>query len=215
MKKTVIISMSIVFFVFTLNVQAIILNPGFESVYQGTTPGGNFTGAYSTWNMPYDWSWRKQGYMEGFSLSASAHTEGAHSLYLFASNVASHYTGDFLEYFQHVDLTETQTILFDVSFYTAQPEFTTSYVAIGSQKVWVRDNTVYDQTLYDVPVDVSSFTGFHELTFGIEVYKDYEVHNSDGHINFDNLRTIEIPEPCTLLTLALGFGFVRRRRRKG
>ena len=186
-----------------------IINPSFEFEHDAVMPNGISTSVYPTWGMPNDWSWRNSGSTNAHGIrsddSVGWSSHGDWSLYVFASTVESHSPGDYIEFYQSVDMTGMSELLFDV--YLAGGTYTNSYVAIDSQKLWIRNQA---GTLFDVNLDVSSLSGVHEIELGVEVFQSFG-SSADGRTYFDNVRLV--PEPATLLLFGLG-GLMLRRRRK-
>jgi len=179
-----------------------IVNPGFEFEHDDLMPNGFSTSFTTNWGMPDNWLWRNSGGTNAHG-TTSWSSEGDWSLYVFAST-ANHSTGDYIEFYQSVDLTDVTEILFDV--YLEGGTYTNSYVAIGSEKLWI-DNEA--GTLYDVSLDTSGFSGIYEIKLGVEVFESFGT-TADGWTYFDNLRAV--PEPGTMLLLSLGGIFIIRKR---
>ncbi len=185
---------------------ATINNPSFEDEPDGTMPNGISTSDTSTWGMPADWSWRNQGATNGHGVRfydpVGWRSDGDWSLYVFASTAGPHVPGDYLEFYQAIDLTDVPAIAFDVNLLGGG--HTNSYFAVGQSKLWVNN---LGGTHYDVVVDVSTFSGLHEIAVGVEVFEQYGC-SADGWTYFDNLRIV--PEPGGLLLLAMAAA--RRRQ---
>jgi hypothetical protein len=187
----------------------LIANPSFELEHDGLMPNGNATTGTETWGMPDDWSWRKTGHMNGHGIRNDDtwgwSSDGDWSLYIFSAIGGSHSTGDYIEFYQSVDMTGMSDLLFDV--YLRGGTYTNSYVAVDSQKLWIRNEA---GTLYDVALDISSFSGVHEIQLGVEVFEPFG-NSADGWTYFDNLRLV--PEPTVVWMIALGGLFLLRRKR--
>ena len=186
----------------------IISNGSFEDEPDGLMPNGYSTEGHANWGMPADWPWRSAGAANAHGIhrydAVGWSSDGDWSIYMFASIASSHYKGDYVEFYQNVDLTGVTEIKFDVLLRGG--EHTASYFAVGSDRLWV-DSTpgVY----YGQSVDVSSYTGLQEISFGVEVFEEFGP-TLDGVTYFDNLRAV--PEPgCLLLFVAAGFVAWRRR----
>lgn len=188
---------------------ATILNPSFEFEHDALMPNGVSTSVNENWGMPDDWPWRNSGNTNAHGIHPTEPEEwnshGDWSLYVFASTAGVHSTGDYIEFYQSVDMTGMTELLFDV--YLEGGTYTNSYVAIDSQKLWVRNQ---NGTLYDVTLDVSNFTGNHEIELGVEVFQSFG-DSADGWTYFDNVRLV--PEPATICLLGLGCLLLRKRKR--
>jgi hypothetical protein len=210
MKKKCLQLSSIIIVLCIHSTQAVLLNSSFESVYNGITPNGYSTVDDSQSGLPNDWAWRKQGNMDGFALRGVWSTDGDRCLYMFASNTGPHFTGDYLEFYQPVDLTNISNIVLDLL--CDDRAVTNSYLAIDSQKLWISPASLFsDWTIKDLNIDVSSFSGIHELSLGIEMTANISAF-ADGHTRYDNIRFISVPEPFSLFLLAMGGLLLRRRK---
>jgi len=187
----------------------VIVNPSFEYEHDGLMPNGASTEGHDSWGMPDDWNWRRAGAMNGHALLGESHSgwcsDGDWGLYLFASSAGPHDPGDYLEFYQTADLTGVAVMTFDV--HLTGSAHTDSYVAIDSQKKWVRHAA---GTLYGVTIDVSNLSGLHEIELGVEVFEPFGIE-ADGYTHFDNL--IAVPEPITPILFAIGALLVARSRR--
>lgn len=215
---------SIVVFWCVGTVQAsVITNPGFESGQNGLMPSGKTTQGDEFYEMPDDWSWRKEGNMNGHSTHQNDafgwSSEGDWSLYMYAASnrddPLDHFPGNYLEFYQLVDLTNIVRIEFDVLLkphsYT-ESDSSYSYVSIGSTEVWSKlwsgdEAGTFEDT---VTIDTSMLSGVYELALGVEVLESFI--EGDGYTYFDNL--IAIPEPLTFSVLCLGsLGLLAKRKR--
>lgn len=182
-----------------------IANPSFENSPAGLMPNGNPANP-PLWGMPSDWTWRRNGAANGRSdrnTGLGFSTHGEWSLYVFASTEGPHNVGDYLEFYQSVDLTGITEILFDARLRGGS--FTDSVFFIDGAPVW-EENAA--GTYLDVSVDTSGYSGLHDIGVGVRVFQAFG-SSADGWTHFDNLRAI--PEPATLCLLVLG-GLALRRR---
>jgi hypothetical protein len=194
---------------------SVISNSGFEAEKDGVTPLGLPT-VNPEYLMPEDWSWRMQGIMNGHGVHKNNpvigwSSEGNWSLCVFAAvlkdNPIGHFTGNYVEFYQPVDLTGITSIVFDAML--EQAAYTQSYVAIDSVPVWLRNTP---GTYLGEQIDTSMFSGVHEIALGVKVLSDFGPV-VDGLTHFDNLIDVPVPEPGTLSLLVLGAGlFVRFRK---
>ncbi len=162
-----------------------ISNPSFEEEHDGTMPNGQSTAGNPDWGMPDDWVWRKVGYMNGHGVRGATAwtTDGEWCLNSFASTEGAHEVGDYLEFYQTVDLTDITAISFDVKLYTH--DYTISYFAVDSDKLWTESTP---GEYHGVTVDVSSYSGSHELVLGVEVTTAFgSGGTADGRTWFDTL----------------------------
>ncbi len=185
-----------------------VLNPSFEFEHDALMPNGASTSGTS-WGMPDDWPWRNSGSTNAHGIRSSDKvgwsSDGDWSLYVFASTAGSHSAGDYIEFYQSIDMSGITELLFDVKLLGGA--HTNSYVAVDSQKLWIHN---WAGTHYDVSLDVSSYSGTHEIEVGIEVFEPFG-SSADGWTYFDNLRMI--PEPRTIALLSLsGLGWLLKRR---
>lgn len=217
---------SIVVFWCVGTVQAsVITNPSFESGEDGLMPSGGTTEGNEGnefYEMPDDWSWRKQGNMNGHSIHQDDvfgwSSEGDWSLYMFAASSQKdpldHFPGDYLEFYQLVDLTNIVQIEFDVRLlphYFTESDSSYSYVSIGPTEVWSKVWSGEEVGIFPgETIDTSMLSGVHELALGVEVLESFI--EGDGYTYFDNL--IAIPEPLTFSVLCLGsLGLLAKRKR--
>ena len=210
MKRRVIqIIFATIIFVWVNTSSGAIINPSFESLHEGYMPNGNYLSNTIYSGMPDDWSWRNFGATNGHVTSPLSNpidwvSDGGYSLYVFAGIGSNHSVGDFVEFYQDVDMTGMSDLLFDV--HLRGGDYTNSYLAIDSQIMWINNQA---GTFIDTTIDISNFSGVHEIELGVEVFQDYGWH-ADGWTYFDNLRLV--PEPGTVLLFGLG-GLILRRRR--
>ena len=133
-------------------------------------------------------------------------SDGDWSLYLYAAlnyvDPVTHAVGDYVEFYQEVDLTGVEQLTFDVKL--GGGTYTDSYFAIDGQKLWTDNVAGVD---YGVAVDVSGYSGVHELQLGVEVFSAFG-NSADGWTHFDNIT----PEPGTSSLLILGGLSLLRRR---
>jgi len=178
----------------------VILNPSFEFEHGGLMPNGYDISGWVTWGMPDNWAWRNFGNTNGHgvrvdALSSGWSSDGDWSLYIFASTAGGHQPGHYIEFYQFVDLTDVDAIVFDVRLRGGI--YTNSYFAVDSQKVWVHNQAGW---LPNVIVDVGNFSGIHEIALGVEVFEAFG-DTADGWTHFDNIRAVL--DPATLLGIEI------------
>jgi hypothetical protein len=197
---------------------ASIINSSFELETDGLMANGTSTALYEEWGIPDGWTWRNSGPTNGHGMRSDFtgtgnqihwSSDGNWALYLFAATQPpdDHFPGQFIEFYQSVDLTGQANLLFDAMLKGGT--YTNSYLAIDSQKLWI-DNQ--PGTYLDNLIDVSGFAGVHEIQLGIEVFQTFG-NSADGWTYFDNLRLI--PEPDALLIVLLGLGMMVLSRQRG
>lgn len=206
MKRVVLLLLVVfLFYLSAASPATVITNPSFENCPIGETPTG------LNWPMPSGWNWRSVGNVNGMSYEYWA-SEGDYSLYLYCQRFKVHQSGDYLEFFQPVNLTDVDSISFDVRF-SSPYRYSVPYVSIDGLRLWSKTSSS-SEILKSETIDVSNLTGVREICFGLEVLKPFSYPSyewADGNTNFDNLRLI--PEPATLSLLVLG-GLPLLRKRK-
>lgn len=100
-------------------------------------------------------------------------------------NEYSYKQGDYGDFYQSVDWTGVNTLVFD--YCTLAAGKLKCKVLIGNTEVWSKDGTNSGVAVYnDVAIDVSSFTGQQDLKLRVEVKSG---GSFDAAILWDNLRT--------------------------
>jgi hypothetical protein len=164
-----------------------ILNPSFEEVSDGVMPNGANTDLYDWWGMPDHWTWRSQGHCNGHGIrfpNSGWVTDGDWVLYMFAMVGYQHEAGDFVEWYQIVDLTHVDAIYVDALLSTHA--HTASYVAIDGQDRWSSGGP---GEYHGILVNVASDTGLHELALGVRAVEDFHGGGlADGQTHWDNLQ---------------------------
>lgn len=218
---SILLVVSVVVFWGGQAVQAsVITNPSFESGQNGPMPLSPFTTELNDrYQMPNDWNWAVQGAMNGHGIHKNDKADGwtdedwlseqDWALYVFAAvdndNPQIHDTGDYVEFYQMLNLTGVDWISFDA--WLLGGSYTNSYVSIDFNKVW-SENT---EGIYSETIITSTLSGVHRIALGVEAFADFGVE-VDGLTYFDNLV---IPEPCTLFLLGLGgLGLLAKGRRQ-
>jgi len=176
------------------------MNPSFEFEHGGLMPNGYDISGWDTWGMPDNWAWRNFGNTNGHgvrvdALSSGWSSDGDWSLYIFASTAGNHEPGHYIEFYQFVDLTDVDAIVFDVRLRGGI--YTNSYFAVDSQKVWVHNQAGW---LPNVIVDVGNFSGIRKIALGVEVFEAFG-DTADGWTHFDNIRAVL--DPATLLGIEI------------
>ena len=82
---------------------------------------------------------------------------------------------------------------------------------IDSQKLWTENQA---GTYSDMSLDISSFSGLHEIRVGVEVFQPFG-DSADGKTYFDNIRLIPVPGTPLLLLLGLFAVAINTLRRDG
>jgi len=165
----------------------VIQNPSFELESDGILPNGYDTSGNSDWGLPDLWTWRDVGLCNGHGIRGyqANPTDGQWCLYMFTMTQRTHQPGDFLEWYQDVDLTDVEQILFDVRLYNHNQ--TRAYFAVDGESLW----TGHEDGLHiGESVPVSQYTGVHQIAVGIVVLAQFE--GVRGSTYWDNLRTITI-----------------------
>lgn len=190
---------------------AMVINGDFEDYYLGPWNNG-FVGP-----LPTGWDYRAQGSTNGTNTASLQCLEGR-CINLFASTAGDHFVGDYIEFYQAVDVSLIETLYVDVRNSDApghSHDFTQSYVEVDGTKIWSEADA---GNFLDVEIDLSGLTGIHEIALGVEVITAFPGGDADGHTYFDRLSTVMTPEPAPLAlaaaALALG-ALVRRRRSQG
>jgi hypothetical protein len=196
---------------------ASIINGSFESETHGLMANGVSTSLHEEWGLPDAWRWRQYGATNGHGIRADYapfgnqigwSSDGNWSLYVFASSADDHSPGQYIEFYQAVDLTGQSILMFDTMLRGGA--FTNAYLAIDSQKLWSENQP---GTYIDNTIDISAFSGVHDIQIGVEVFREFG-DVADGWTYFDNIRSV--PEPGTLSLLALflyGLALTRQMRR--
>ncbi len=174
----------------------VIPNPSFETEWAGEMPAGGWLQGPPSSGMPDFWQYRRSGGMNGLgqvyddrSPAPYWVSHGDYALYLFAWVWDSHYPGDFIEFYQTVDLTDVESIWFD-AFVKQNDHESTAYFAVDGDRRWKRDLPVSWKYL-NTSVDVRDLTGTHEIALGLEVTQEFGTV-ADGHTFFDNLRAVGV-----------------------
>ena len=163
----------------------VILNPSFEEESDGLMPNGANTDGNSDWGMPDHWSWRGVGHCNGHGQRGPQGwaTDGEWCLYMFAMVNYDHFQGDFLEWYQDVDLTNIDAIFFDVRLGTHN--HTAAYFAVDGQALWSSSST---GEYHEVFIDVTGYNGLHEIAAGVMLLENFDGPSADGHTWWDNLQ---------------------------
>jgi hypothetical protein len=198
---------------------AMLINGSFESQSNGLMPNGTDTSRHEEWGMPDDWAWRNYGatnahgirydYQSPNGKQIGWSSDGDWSLYMFASTANDHVAGDYIEFYQLVDLSDISLLVFDA--FLKGGEYTNSYVAIDDLTLWEENEVGF----YRQGTDVSSFSGLHEIRVGVRVFEAFG-DDADGLTYFDNIRAfgrVPVPAPATLLLCMAAFGLLIASRR--
>ncbi len=119
--------------------------------------------------------------------------------------------GDFASFTQVVDLSLVRTLVLDVE--TRQgggrlldwdPDFEAT-IRIDSTKLWSSNSA---QSVIDLSLDMSAYTGMHLLEFQLEALDDVSSATGSNHFRFDNLRTVAVPEPSAGILAAVGLALL-------
>jgi len=191
---------------------SVITNPSFEAEHIGTMPLGQIT-TNPYYNMPDDWNWDLNGFMNGHGIHQADiygwSSEADWSLYMFAATDSEtpplHAVGEYLEFYQLIDLTGITSISFDVKLDDCSNTF--GYVSVDSAKLW---NGSVAGTFYDQTIATAAFSGVHKISLGVEVANAFS--GAGGWTYFDNL--IAIPEPATLILLCAGAAILSAKQRE-
>lgn len=164
-----------------------IHNPSFELQSDGIMPNGCPTDISPLWGLPDAWNWRRQGATNGHGamLPQGHPTDGAWSLEMFGMGGGDYVPGDFIEWYQTVDLTQVVEILFDVTL--EYHSGAVSYVSVDGQELWSSND---EGTHLDKVVDVSQLAGDHELAVGVRMTEYAFPGHAGGMTYWDNLRPI-------------------------
>ena len=164
-----------------------VTNRSFEDEQDGVMPNGVSTSTNDNWGIPRNWPWRMtaNGHLNGHGVRGAQAwvTHGEWCLSVFTQANEEHSAGDFLEFYQTVDLTKVETISFNVKL--ATHAHTRAYFSVGGDKLWT-GNTPGKE--YGLMVDVSTYDGEHEIALGVEAVEQFSgVSPGDGRTWFDDL----------------------------
>ena len=141
-------------------------------------------------------------------------TDGQYNLQLFTEWGTSNIKGDKSGVYQHVSLTDIDQIFFDVKLSSHnydEPSIFRDYVAmfiIDGITFW---SQTVEGTYLNQFVDVSAQSGTYQIELRLQCIND-ENYFPSCWAEWDNLRTVRIPEPATLLLLSFGVLILRRKR---
>jgi hypothetical protein len=166
-----------------------LLNPSFEDEHDGPMPSGVDTADFILWGLPDHWEWRRVGELNGHGTRSQVDwvTDGDWSLYVFAMANRDHLEGDFLEWYQNVDLTFVQYLIFDVKL--GHHGHTESYVDVDGEAVWCSDFAA--EYLGEV-IDLTAYAGHHDVSVGVRVSQTLYGAGADGFTWFDNLQAVVV-----------------------
>ena len=175
----------------------VIQNHSFELETDGFMPNGCDTAISPFWGLPDAWYWRLEGPLNGHGamLPQGHATDGAWSLEMFATAGGGQVPGDFIEWHQSVDPTQTAEILFDVTL--EYHSLAVSYVAVDDEVLWSGDEA---GTYLDQSVNVNHLVGDHQLALGVRMVGYGSPGGADGLTFWDNLRSVAVvaAEPVSL-----------------
>ena len=126
-------------------------------------------------------------------------TDGQYNLQLFTEWGTSNTKGDKSEVYQNVSLTDIDQIFFDVKLSSHnydEPSIFRDYVAmfiIDGITFW---SQTVEGTYLNQFVDVSAQSGSHQIELRLQCIND-ENYSPSCWAEWDNLRTVTIPEPAT------------------
>lgn len=189
---------------------AAIVNPSFEDSPDGT----GLTG----------WSFLSAGLFSG-DQDAEFVTQGAWNGRIFSrcagdvSCSTSFSAGEFGSFTQTIDLSQVDSLRVDLNTRQSGVAGVGSWDGRFEASVLIDSTSIWSSTtaasLFDLNFDTSLLAGLHDLEFRVEVLVDVGSAGASNHFNFDNLRTLSVPEPSTAMLMALGLGVVALRRRPG
>ena len=166
--------------------QGQIANPGFED-------------ARSEHSLPYYACypnfWSRTPTRPGFALGTSEDwsTEGVRSARIYGCYNQAVTAGDYMGFYQNVNLTEISSIVFDARLAAFPSGLFQDFEAV----FLVEDQVLWSQTedgLYeDVAVDVSGFSGWCRVELRCQALVSTTHLGAAYHTQWDNLRTIEGP----------------------
>jgi len=164
--------------------QAKIANPGFEN-------------ARSKYSLPYyacyPYSWSRTAARPGFGLGTTEdwNSEGVRSARIYGCFNQAVAAGDYMSFYQTVDLTGISTIVFDAKL----AAFPWGLFKNFEAALLVQDQVVWSQTedgyYKDVQVDVSRFSGWCRIELRCQALVSTSRLDASYHALWDNLRTVE------------------------
>ena len=167
----------------------VILNPSFEEESDGVMPNGVDTSLHAWWGMPDHWQWRSVGNGNGHAIrypNSGWVTDGDWVLSMFTMVDLPHEAGDFLEWYQTVDLSGVDAIFFDAILPSYGRAHTLSYLSVDGQDLW---SSNLPGEYLGVLVDVADLEGPHELALGVRVVDDFQGGGlASGTTYWDNLQ---------------------------
>jgi len=166
--------------------QAKVANPGFEN-------------ARSKYSLPYyacyPYSWSRTAARPGFALGTTEDwsSEGVRSARIYGCYNQAVIAGDYMSFYQTVDLTGISTIVFDAKLAAFPWGLFKNFEAV----LLVQDQVVWSQTedgfYKDVQVDVSGFSGWCRIELRCEALVTTPRLGASYHVLWDHLRTVEGP----------------------
>ncbi|MBN2129952.1 MAG: hypothetical protein JW741_10665 [Sedimentisphaerales bacterium] len=166
--------------------RADIANPGFER-------------ARSKYSLPYDacypYSWSRTATRPGFALGTTEdwNSEGLRSARIYGCYNQAVSAGDYMSFYQTVDLTGIRTLVFDAKLAAYPWGLFKNFEAV----LLVEDRVVWSQTedgyYKDVQVDVSRFSGWCRIELRCQALVSASRLDASYHALWDHLRAVEGP----------------------